>query len=115
MRFGGSLSAGRAEAAKEMACDLNSIIVLKGYNTIITDGVTTYLNSTGNPGMATGGSGDVLAGMITSFVGQGIKPLKAAAAGAWVHGAAGDFCAETIGQYGLLPTDMLSVLPRFLK
>jgi len=65
--------------------------------------------------MAVGGSGDVLAGIITSFLGQGIQPLEATACGAWVHGAAGDLCADEIGQYGMLPTDMLQVLPRLLK
>ena len=115
LRFGGSLTSGRIAGAREMAYDLGSIIVLKGHETVITDGSTVYLNTTGNPGMATGGSGDVLAGIITGLVGQNIDPLKAAAAGAWLHGAAGDICAETIGQYGLLPTDMLSVLPKLLK
>ena len=65
--------------------------------------------------MAVGGSGDLLAGIITSFLGQGVRPLEAAACGAWVHGSAGDLCADEIGQYGMLPTDMVSVLPRLLK
>ena len=82
---------------------------------MITDGENTYINETGNPGMAVGGSGDVLAGIIGSFLGQGLAPLEAAACGAWVHGAAGDICAAEIGQYGMLPTDMLHVLPRLLK
>ena len=74
-----------------------------------------YVNQTGNPGMAVGGSGDVLSGIIVSLLGQGIEPLKAAACGAWLHGKAGDICAERIGQYGMLPTDMVEVLPRLLK
>ena len=65
--------------------------------------------------MAVGGSGDVLAGIIASLLGQGIEPLKAAACGAWIHGAAGDICASEIGQFGMLPSDMVSVLPRLLK
>jgi NAD(P)H-hydrate epimerase len=65
--------------------------------------------------MAVGGSGDVLAGMITALLGQGIDPLKAAAFGAFLHGMAGDLCAEAMGQYGMLPTDMLQILPRLLK
>ena len=65
--------------------------------------------------MAVGGSGDVLAGIIVSLLGQGIAPLEAAACGAWLHGAAGDLCAREIGQYGMLPTDMLEALPRLLK
>lgn len=65
--------------------------------------------------MATGGSGDVLAGVITGLLGQGISPLEAAACGAWLHGAAGDLCVSEIGTYGMLPTDMLNALPRLLK
>ena len=91
------------------------ILLLKGHRTRITDGKQTYVNHTGNPGMAVGGSGDVLAGMITSLIGQGIEPLQAAACAAYLHGAAGDTCARELGQYGMLPTDMLCVLPRLLK
>ena len=103
------------EDAKSFALQSNSIVLLKGHRTIITDGVSCYINPTGNPGMAVGGSGDVLAGMITSLIGQGIAPLEAAACGAWLHGAAGDICSKEIGQYGMLPSDMLEVLPRLLK
>lgn len=105
----------RMENAKGFALQSNSIVLLKGHRTIITDGVSCYINPTGNPGMAVGGSGDVLAGMITSLIGQGIAPLEAAACGAWLHGAAGDICSKEIGQYGMLPSDMLEVLPRLLK
>lgn len=113
-RLGGA-SGDRVAAAAEMANDLGCILLLKGHHTVITDGNTTYINPTGNPGMAVGGSGDVLAGMITALLGQGIEPLQAAACGAWLHGAAGDLCAAQIGQYGMLPTDMVNVLPRLLK
>ena len=102
-------------AAVELAKDLGVILVLKGHETFITDGTRHFLNTTGNPGMAVGGSGDVLAGIITSLVGQKIEPILAAAASAYVHGKAGDVCAESLGQYGLLPSDMLSILPRLLK
>jgi NAD(P)H-hydrate epimerase len=105
----------REQSAKDLAVQSNSIVLLKGNHTIITNGVDCYINPTGNPGMAVGGSGDVLAGMITSLIGQGVAPLEAAACGAWLHGAAGDICAKEIGQYGMLPTDMLEVLPRLLK
>ena len=113
-RLGGN-PADRVAAAEGMARELGCILLLKGHHTVITDGVSTYINPTGNPGMAVGGSGDVLAGIITALLGQGIAPLEAAACGAWLHGAAGDICAEEIGQYGMLPTDMLHVLPRLLK
>lgn len=114
-RFTGELIDDRFDSAIKLAADLGCIVLLKGHRTIITDGKHTYCNSTGNPGMATGGSGDVLAGIIVSLLGQHLQPLEAAACGAWLHGAAGDICAEEIGQYGMLPSDMLAVLPRLLK
>ena len=114
-RIGGILTENRMESAARLARDLHSIVLLKGHKTCITDGVTGYVNTTGNPGMAVGGSGDVLAGMIVSLLGQGIAPLEAAACGAWLHGAAGDLCAAELGQYAMLPTDMLHKLPRLLK
>ena len=101
--------------AKTLSQETGAVVVLKGHKTVVTDGESTYLNTTGNPGMAVGGSGDVLAGIIVSLIGQGISPLEAAACGVWLHGAAGDKCAETMGQYGMLPTDMLEVLPRLMK
>ena len=115
IRFGGTLGESRMESAAYFAREWNSILVLKGHVTCITDGQDHFENHTGNPGMATGGSGDVLAGIIVSLLGQGIDPLKAAACGAWLHGAAGDICADELGQYGMLPTDMLNVLPRLMK
>lgn len=113
-RLGGDAGQ-RIAAAEAMAKDLGCILLLKGHGTVITDGTNTYINPTGNPGMAVGGSGDVLAGIIAALLGQGIEPLQAAACGAWIHGAAGDICAAKIGQYGMLPTDMVNVLPRLLK
>lgn len=114
-RIGGCLTADRMESAAALARDLGCIVLLKGHRTCITDGRTGYRNTTGNPGMAVGGSGDVLAGMVVSLMGQGIAPLEAAACGAWLHGAAGDLCAKELGQYAMLPTDMLNALPRLLK
>lgn len=114
-RLSGCLPEKRIADAESLSRELGAIVVLKGYETVITDGTVTYINPTGNPGMAVGGSGDVLAGIIGSFLGQGIAPLEAAACGAWVHGAAGDLCAREIGQYGMLPTDMVQILPRLLK
>ena len=114
-RLGYSVDGDRLCAAEAASRDLGCILLLKGRHTVITDGETTYINPTGNPGMAVGGSGDVLSGIITALLGQGIAPLDAAAAGAWLHGAAGDLCAAEIGQYGMLPTDMLTRLPRLLK
>ncbi len=104
-----------AEGVGALARDLGCILLRKGHRTVITDGEVFYENTTGNPGMAVGGSGDVLTGVISGLVGQGLTPLEAAACGAWLHGKAGDLCAEEIGQYGMLPTDLVNVLPRLLR
>ena len=114
-RIGGDIGLDRMESAKTLARELGCVVLLKGNRTCITDGEICLVNTTGNPGMAVGGSGDLLAGIITALVGQGIPPLEAAASGAWLHGAAGDLCAERMGQYGMLPSDMLELLPRLLK
>ena len=110
-----SLERDKTASAAALAKETKAVVLLKGHRTVITDGTIIYQNHTGNPGMATGGSGDVLAGMITALLGQGIDPLEAAACGAWLHGAAGDICAQELGQYSMLPSDMLDVLPRLLK
>lgn len=115
IRFMGQSVDDRVVDAQKAATDYHSILVLKGHDTVITDGATVYINKTGNPGMAVGGSGDVLAGIITGLLGQSLPALEAGACAAWLHGAAGDICANEIGQYGMLPTDMLNVLPRLLK
>ena len=114
-RLGGVIGEDRMAAAAALAEELGCVVLLKGHETCITDGMDGYLNPTGNPGMAVGGSGDVLAGVITALLGAGLPPLEAAACGAWLHGAAGDRCAAELGQYGMLPTDMLSALPRLMK
>ena len=105
----------RIACAKQLAQQLKIIVVLKGYQTVVTDEEKVYINKTGNPGMAVGGCGDVLAGMITSLLGQGMLPFDAAMSGVWLHGKAGDVCAKKLGQRGMLPTDMISVLPRLIK
>lgn len=109
------LDTDRLTCASTLANELGIIVVLKGHETIITDGKIAYINPTGNPGMAVGGSGDVLAGMIAGLAGQKIPALEAAACGVWLHGAAGDICAHEIGQYGMLPSDLLQVVPRLMK
>ena len=114
-RLGGVIGEDRMAAAAALAEELGCVVLLKGHETCITDGIDGYINPTGNPGMAVGGSGDVLAGVITALLGAGLPPLEAAACGAWLHGAAGDRCAAELGQYGMLPTDMLSALPRLMK
>ena len=114
-RLGGVIGDDRMASARDFAEQTGCILLLKGHRTCICDGSVCYENPTGKPGMAVGGSGDMLAGMIVSLVGQGIAPLEATACAAWLHGAAGDLCAAQLGQYGMLPTDMLNVLPRLLK
>lgn len=105
------IQSGREAAAKEMADRFLSVVVLKGHRTIVTDGKQTYLNKTGNPGMATGGSGDVLAGMIGALIGQKLPPYDAACLGVHVHGKAGDLAARKIGPVSLMATDLLESLP----
>ena len=113
--MGGTIGEDRMASAADFSKARNCILLLKGHRTCITDGNTGYLNQTGNPGMAVGGSGDILAGMIVSLLGQGLQPLEAAACAAWLHGAAGDLCEKEIGQYGMIPTDMLTRIPRLMK
>jgi hydroxyethylthiazole kinase-like uncharacterized protein yjeF len=102
----------RLEKLKQLAKQLNCVVVLKGAFTSIanSDGVV-YFNSTGNPGMATGGSGDVLTGILTSLIAQGYTPLEAALIGVYVHGLAGDFAAKEFGQISMLPSDIIAYLP----
>ena len=114
-RLGGVITEDRASSAAAAARDLGAIVLLKGHRTVITDGAECYCNRTGNPGMAVGGSGDVLSGIIVSLLGQGLSPIMAAACGAWLLGAAGDVCAMDLGQLGMLPSDMVEALPRLLK
>ena len=111
----GPESGARTEQTMKLAKALGCVLLRKGHRTLITDGHQIWENRTGNPGMAVGGSGDVLAGIIVSLLGQGLAPLEAAAAAAWLHGKAGDLCAGEIGEYGMLPTDLLERLPRLLK
>lgn len=105
----------RTAAAADAANELGCVMLLKGHETRISDGTVCYRNRTGNPGMAVGGSGDLLAGIIVSLIGQGMSAITATAVAAWLHGAAGDRCAQELGQYGMLPTDMLLALPRLMK
>ena len=116
LRLGGDpLAADRVREAREMARRGKCIVLLKGNRTIITDGAAVYRNTTGNPGLACGGSGDVLAGILVSLLGQRVMPLEAAAGAAWIHGAAGDACAERLGEYGMIPEDLLQEIPRLLR
>lgn len=86
------------------------VLILKGHHSVITDGASTHLNPTGNSGMATGGAGDVLTGLVTALVAQQMPPLDAARLAAYLHGRAGDLAAEELSQPGLIASD----LPRYL-
>ena len=88
------------------------VVLLKGHQTFITDGTREAINSTGNPGMATGGSGDVLTGIITALICQQMEAFDAAVLGAHVHGLAGDVAAAELGQVSLIASDLLRYLPR---
>lgn len=101
----------RAELAGEVAKLSGGIVLLKGHKTVVSDGEKSYVNDTGNPGMATGGSGDVLTGVIAALIGQGLSPYDAACVGVHIHGLAGDRAAQTKGQISLIATDIIDALP----
>ena len=104
----------RLDGVLALARDTGAVVLRKGHETLITDGRRTYVNRTGNAGMATGGSGDALAGILLALLGQGVPPLEAAATAAFLHGRAGDLAARTRGQYGLAPGDLIEALPLLL-
>jgi ADP-dependent NAD(P)H-hydrate dehydratase len=105
----------RQESAEQFAQQHHAIVVLKGDSTIVTDGSQTFVNDTGNPGMATGGTGDVLTGVIAALVGQGLAPFDAARLGVHLHGFAGDRAADKIGEVGMIATDLLDELPHAIR
>lgn len=106
----------RLKKAIEVSQYYNIIIVLKGhYTAIVRPDGKVYFNSTGNPGMATAGSGDVLTGVITAFIAQGYKPELAATVGVFTHGLAGDMAADALGEYGMTASDIIDRLPLAIK
>ena len=116
-RIGGDLSHGdRIRAAKEFAMAHGCVLVLKGHRTITaTPEGNVLVNTTGNSGLAKGGSGDVLTGMIASLLAQGATPVQAAALGVWMHGRAGDLAAERRTEYAMTPADVIESLPEVFK
>lgn len=98
-------------AAIEFARNHSIVIVLKGQHTCVTDGATAVKNATGTPALATGGSGDVLTGVITALVCQGLSPRDAAHLGVHVHGLAGELAERRIGGHVVLPTELIDSLP----
>lgn len=92
-----------------------NVVVLKGAGTLITNGLRHRINRTGNPGMATGGTGDVLTGTIASLIGQGLALFDAASLGAHLHGLAGDLAAREKGLHGLIATDVVDFIPPAMR
>jgi ADP-dependent NAD(P)H-hydrate dehydratase len=102
----------RQELAVRFALEHGVVLVLKGQGTIVTNGSTVYVNTTGNPGMATGGTGDVLTGLIGALIAQGLETFAAAQLGVYLHGLAGDLARDQVGETSLIASDLLDFLPR---
>lgn len=103
--------ADRQAAAVALVRAYGAIAVLKGSGTIVTDGARLFVNETGNAGMATAGAGDVLTGVIAALIGQKLAPLEAAILGVYLHGLAGDFAAQELGQLPMTAVDIIDALP----
>lgn len=101
--------------AVELARRTSTVVVLKGHRTLITDGSRSARNTTGNPGMASGGSGDVLTGIITALICQHLSPFDAAQLGVHIHGLAGDLAAAELGQVSLMASDLVRFLPQAFR
>lgn len=107
-----TVQAQRAKLAAEFAAAHGVVVVLKGPGTVITDGNRMAINRTGNSGMATGGTGDVLTGLIAALLAQGMSPFEAAQLGAHLHGFAGDLAAAEYSQPGLIASDLVHFLAK---
>jgi len=105
---------GRLAAAAELADRWHAVVVLKGAGTVVTDADSFFVNKSGNPGMACGGAGDVLTGLLTARLAQGMDPLDAAIQAVWVHGRAGDLAAAAVGPHGMIATDIVGNIPAAL-
>ena len=102
----------RPQAAARLAQAHQAVVVLKGYRTVVSDGHRQYINATGNPALATAGSGDVLTGLIAALMAQQMTPFDAAVLGVYLHGLAGDMWAQQFGPSGLTARDLAQWLPR---
>ena len=109
------IPADRTAQAQTLAKACNCTVILKGAGTVVTDGEKFYVNTTGNPGMATAGSGDVLTGIIAAFIAQGMTDIHAAIAATYTHGLAGDIAAEETCQVSLIATDIIASLGKTFK
>jgi ADP-dependent NAD(P)H-hydrate dehydratase len=106
-----NVQANRQELAVRFAADHGVVLVLKGRHTLVSDGRRLYVNDTGNPGMATGGTGDVLTGLTAALLGQKLEPFAAAQLAAYLHGSAGDLARDALGETALIASDLLDSLP----
>jgi NAD(P)H-hydrate epimerase len=108
-----------SQTRRAAACELNRafgcVIALKGSGTVVTNGDRLYVNETGNAGLATGGAGDVLTGVIAGLIGQKMSPFEAAILGVYLHGLAGDYAAEELGQRSIMATDVIEFLPEAIS
>jgi ADP-dependent NAD(P)H-hydrate dehydratase len=105
----------RQELAARFAAEHGVVLVLKGQGTVVTDGRRVFVNTTGNPGMATAGSGDVLTGVIAALLAQRLDPFAAAQLGVHVHGLAGDLARDAGGEVGLIASDLVGYLPQAIR
>ncbi len=110
-----AVQAKRKTLAIKFASDYNVCLVLKGHNTVVACSGKTYVNMTGNPGMATAGSGDVLSGMIAAFLGQGLEAFEASKYAVYLHGMAGDTAAREKTQISLIASDIIEKIPEAVK
>ncbi len=111
-----AVQAGRKKVAKDFSLRYNVTLILKGHRTLVASPHRSlYVNDTGNPGMATAGSGDVLAGMVAAFLAQGLSPYEAARAAVYLHGLAGDLAAREGSPISLIASDIIAYLPKALK
>ena len=104
-------AASRRDAACALVEAYGCCVALKGLGTIVTNGKRMYINETGNAGMATGGAGDVLTGVIAALIGQQLEPFEAAILGVYLHGLAGDFASEALGRLSMTAMDLVEYLP----
>jgi NAD(P)H-hydrate epimerase len=108
------VQARREELTRDFARRFGVVLVLKGHRTLVQFGDEAYANATGNPGMATGGTGDVLTGVIAALIGQRLRPFDAAVLGVYLHGLAGDLARDDFGEVSLTAADLLDYLPQAL-
>ncbi len=110
-----AVQADREAAVAQLCAQSGAVVVLKGEGTLVCDGARIYRNRTGNPGMATGGAGDVLSGLLGALLAQGLAPFDAACLAVRVHGAAGDRAVRAVGARGLVASDLCDAIPRELS